>query len=73
METPMTKQDYFWALMYVAKEKKYRLAETHVGANGEIVVNRTFWDMLSAALSYIEQNEQGATAGQGELTWTTPD
>lgn len=53
----MTEQDYRWSLMYVAKDKKYRLTETHLEGS-EWVISRTSWDMLSAALSYIDRTNK---------------
>lgn len=57
METPMTEQDFRWSLMYVGKDKKYRLTETCV-RGGEVMVNHTSWDMLSAVLSYIDRTNK---------------
>jgi hypothetical protein len=54
MAIEMKADDYRWSLMYVAKDKKYRLTETQL-VNDEWIINRTSWDFIGAALSYIDR------------------
>jgi hypothetical protein len=65
----MTQGDYRWSLMYVAADKKYRLTETHLEGS-EWVISRTSWDLLTAALSYIDRTNKEGSTSQDTLTWT---
>lgn len=49
--------DFRWSLTYIAADKKYRLTESWV-VDREWFVNRTTWDTLGAAISYMDRTNK---------------